>query len=160
MGSVERLLEAATAGSALAGFDAAVVSVHDGDTFTVDVALPVAAYGIDRAVGFGLAVHSRRLWLRTKIRLAGCNAAELGTPGGDAAGHNLAGLLPPGTMVRLTGVRVDDYGGRWDASVALAGADLTGMLIAAGWAAPYAGVGPKPVPPWPRVNPETVPAPM
>lgn len=144
------LLEASLTGIP-AAYPATVASVHDGDTFTVDVRLPLTAYGINRPIGFGLAVAGRRLYLRTKVRLAGANAAELGTPGGDAAAANLTALLPAGAPVTLSRVRVDDYGGRVDAAVELPdGRDLTMILVRDHWAAPYSGSGAKPVPPWPR----------
>lgn len=116
-------------------YAATVVRVHDGDTLDVDVDL-----------GFHVAVRP------VPIRLLGCNAAELGTPGGDAAAAHLAAMLPAGTPLVIETVQVDKYGGRWDAAVILAadGADLVAELIAGQWAAPWTGAGPKPVPPWPR----------
>jgi endonuclease YncB( thermonuclease family) len=136
-------------------FAATVVSVHDGDTFTADVRLPVTCYGADRAVGFGLAVAAHHLWLRARIRLAGCNARELSEPGGREAAAHLAEVLTVGLVVECSRVRADDYGNRWDAAVAVAvngRADLVTELIADGWAAPWNGRGARPVPPWPRID--------
>lgn len=135
-----------------ATFRATVVAVHDGDTYTVDVLLPVTLYGkATGPVGFGLSRAGEHLTLRTKIRLAGYNAAELGTAGGDAAAAVVAALLPPGLVVTLGEVKADDYGDRWDATVTLpSGISLGPMLAAERWVAPYTGSGVKPVPPWPR----------
>ena len=92
---------------------------------------------------------------RVNVRLWGCNAAEHGTPGGDAATAHLRTLLPVGTRVGLRSKGADKYGGRSDASLLLADAagaltvDLVTGLIADGWAAKWDGTGSKPVPAWP-----------
>jgi endonuclease YncB( thermonuclease family) len=117
--------------------NAEVVEVHDGDTFTVDI-----SWG------------RRRFDRKIPIRLLGVNAAELGTPGGDAAAENLAALLPPGTPVLLVDPTDDKYAPRLDAEVIYFWAgglrDLAVDLVASFWATPWNGKGPKPVPPWPR----------
>jgi endonuclease YncB( thermonuclease family) len=117
--------------------NAEVVAVHDGDTFTVDI-----SWG------------RRRIDHNIPIRLLGVNAAELGTPGGDAAAANLAALLPPGTWVLLVDPTDDKYAPRWDAEVIYFSAgslhDLAVDLVALFWATPWNGKGVKPVPPWPR----------
>lgn len=120
-------------------YNATVLSVHDGDTINVDV-------------DHGFFVHQTP----TPIRLLGCNAAELGTPGGDAAKANLEALLPAGTPVVLQTAKPDKFAPRWDAAVMYRGTDgrfreLVDDLIAQGWAAEWNGKGTKPVPPWPRV---------
>lgn len=118
-------------------YTAVVLAVHDGDTITADVDL-----------GFGV-------WIRGQAyRLLGCNAIELGAPGGKEARDNLAGLLLPPTLmpaVTLTSVKPDKYGGRWLCVITMPdGSDLVSRLIADGWAAAWNGRGVKPVPPWPR----------
>lgn len=93
-------------------------------------------------------------WLMRRFRLFGCNAAERNTPGGAAAKENLAGLLARGTLVTVTSVKIDKYGGRYDASITLPdGTDLVALLIAQQWVAAWTGAGVKPVPPWPRKVP-------
>lgn len=88
---------------------------------------------------------------RTIVRLFGCNAAELGTPGGDAARDFLTAMLPVGCPVLLASEKPDKFGGRILAVVQLAGGtDVAQLLIEQGWAAPWNGRGVKPVPPWPR----------
>jgi endonuclease YncB( thermonuclease family) len=115
-------------------YSAVVVRVVDGDGLVVSVDL-----------GWSVWLHSQR------IRLAGCNARELPEPGGVEARDHLAELLPAGTAVTLATVKIDRYGGRYDAHVTLPdGRDLVSLLIAAGWAAPWDGRGPRPVPLWPR----------
>ena len=94
---------------------------------------------------------------RVNARLWGCNAAEHGTPGGDAATAHLRALLPAGTRVGLRSHGADKYGSRTDASILLpdpTGAftmDLVTHLIADGWAASWNGTGQKPVPAFPPV---------
>jgi endonuclease YncB( thermonuclease family) len=122
-------------------YAAKVTAVHDGDTCSVDLDL-------------GLSVH-----VLTAIRLLGCNAIELGDPGGVEAGQHLREVLL-GQAVYLRTVKPDKYAGRMDAQVTVladptdptSGYDLVTRLIADGWAAAWDGKGPKRVPSWPRVN--------
>lgn len=118
-------------------YNALVISVHDGDTINV-------------AWDWGF----RRYDNPQPIRLLGCNAAELRTPGGDAAAANLTALLPPGTPLVLQTAAPDKYAPRVDAAVTFmyqgAPTDLVGLLIAEQWAAPWTGAGKAPTPPWPR----------
>lgn len=118
-------------------YPAQIVRIVDGDTVVLDVDL-----------GFNV-------WQRSQsFRLAGCNAREHNAPGGVEAAANLATMLPPGTRVTLTSVRPDKFGGRYDARLALVdGRDVAQILIETGWAAPWSGAGPKPVPGWPRPDP-------
>lgn len=112
-----------------------VTAVHDGDTLTVDVDL-------------GFFVHHI-----TDVRLLGMNAIELAAPGGVESRDHLATLVLD-QPVFLRTVKPDKFGGRWDCQVTLPGdTDLATLLIAQGWAAPWDGKGPKPVPVWPRVVP-------
>lgn len=113
-------------------YNATVISVHDGDTLTLDVDL-------------GFSVH-----VTESFRLLGCNARELSQPGGPEARNNLASLLPAGSQVQIRSVKPDKFGGRFDAAVDLNGNDLIALLIAEQWAAAWNGQGTKPVPPWPR----------
>jgi micrococcal nuclease len=117
-------------------YRAAVVRVVDGDTLILDVDL-----------GF-------HVWLRGQsFRLLGCNARELHDPGGVEARDNLRNLfdLPAFRDVTLRTVKVDKFGGRFDATIMLTGGtDLVGMLIADGWAVAWDGTGERPVPSWPR----------
>lgn len=114
-------------------YDAVVVRVVDGDSVDLDVDL-----------GF-------RVWLReVPFRLAGCNARELGSPGGPEARDHLTGVLPTGLAVTVRSIKADKYA-RWDAQVVMPdGSDLVQQLIAGQWAAPWNGLGVKPVPVWPR----------
>lgn len=119
-------------------YNAAVVAVHDGDTFSVTV---------DRGFFdfYGSPAHP------IPVRILGINAIELNQPGGREAQANLAALLPVGSPVVLTTARPDKYAPRWDAAVETpAIADLGAHLIATQWAAAYDGTGTKSVPPWPR----------
>lgn len=115
-------------------YRAELLRVIDGDTVILDVDL-----------GFNS-------WLRYQsFRLLGVNAREKSDLGGPEAKAHLSELLPPGTIVTLTSVKADKYGGRFDAVITMAdGRDLAQELIRGGWAAPWTGAGAKPVPPWPR----------
>jgi endonuclease YncB( thermonuclease family) len=119
-------------------YAAMVIAVHDGDTITVsiDLGLHVMLFG-------------------QQVRLLGCNARELGMPGGLEAREHLRALLPlPPATVTIRTVKPDKFGGRYDAALTLVdGSDLVSRLVAEGWAAAWDGQGPKPVPPWPRIAP-------
>lgn len=117
-------------------YRAIVVRVVDGDTMRLDVDL-----------GFGI-------WkVNQAFRLLGCNARELSEPGGKEARDHLAQLVQPGAEVTLRSVRVDKYGDRYDAQIALPdGRDLVNVLVSAGWAAPWDGSGTRRVPPWPNIS--------
>lgn len=110
-------------------YDARVVSVHDGDTITLDVDL-----------GFYVRV-------RQACRLLGINAAELGTDKGNAARELVTRLLTPGTPVTVQSVRADKYGGRFLGDVMLLdGRRPADLLVIAGLAAVWDGKGPRPQP--------------
>lgn len=114
-------------------YNATVTRVIDGDTIEM-----VAEHGF---------------FLRTgpiPVRLLGINARELKEPGGLEALAHLSGLLPAGTPVVLTTAKPDKYAPRWLAHVeAPSIPDVAGHLIDTGWAAPWDGRGPRPLPPWP-----------
>ncbi|HLF15638.1 MAG TPA: thermonuclease family protein [Bacteroidota bacterium] len=78
-------------------YDARVVSVHDGDTVTLDVDL-----------GF-------KVFARLPIRLIGINAPEMNTEAGKTSRSKLIELIPDGSRVSLVSEkdRADKYGGRW-----------------------------------------------
>lgn len=123
-------------------YSATVAAVHDGDTLSFVIDL-----------GFNIFLHpvNDRDRERMSFRLLGCNARELSQPGGPEARDHLAQLLPAGAKVTVTSLKPDKYGGRWLAVVTLAdGSDLVRQLVDEGWAAPWDGTGPKPIPPWPR----------
>lgn len=91
------------------------------------------------------------VWVLRRFRLLSCNAWELNTAAGRAAKANLAQLLPPGTHVGVTSVRVDKYGGRYDAHITMPdGIDLIDFLVEQQWAAAWDATGQRPLPPWPR----------
>lgn len=117
-------------------YSAAIVRVIDGDTIVVDLDM------------------GRRLWVRdAKHRLAGCNAREAKMPGGAEATANLRTLLPAGELVRLRSLKPYKYGDEYMADITLPdGRALVPLLIADGWASPWTGRGPAPLPPWPRVT--------
>ena len=113
-------------------YKATVVDVHDGDTFTADIDL-----------GFDVRI-------RYRVRLAGCNAIELGQPGGYEARAHLLGLLPVGSVCLVSSVAFDKYGGRIDAGVqGFGGKWVQDQMIRDGYAAAWDGTGPRPTPPWP-----------
>lgn len=119
-------------------YNATVVDVHDGDTFSVIV---------DRGFYDYLGNHDHPI----PVRLLGCNAIELAQPGGVEARDNLRALLPVGSAVVLRTAKPDKYAPRWDALVETpTQPDLVAYLVAQQWVAAWDGVGPKPTPPWPR----------
>lgn len=133
-------------------FSAKVVEVTDGDTLKLAVLLGKAR-GKDRDYGFHFRRESGYLTLRYGFRLLGCNAAEHGTEAGAAATRNLRTLLPIGTVVEILSVKNDKYS-RYDAVIILPdGTNLVSKLITEQWAASWNGLGPKPLPPWPRTVP-------
>ena len=92
-----------------------------------------------------------RVTMQYKVRLLGCNAAELHTEAGKAAREHLLQRLPLDSMVILTMVKDYKYGGEFVARVTLEdGTNLVQELIEDQWAAAWDGNGPAPTPPWPR----------
>lgn len=90
-------------------------------------------------------------WRHVTVRLAGINTRELRQPGGREARTRLAELLPPESMVTLISNRYDKYGGRvLGRLIRHDGTDVADLLTSEGWATPWDGKGPKPVPDWPR----------
>lgn len=119
-------------------YNAEVISVHDGDTFSVAVDFGFYSY-------LGSAEHP------VPVRLLNCNARELNEPGGKEAQTNLATLLPVGSPVVLKTAKPDKYAPRWDAEVETPDhPDLVKHLIDEQWVAEWDGKGTRPVPPWPR----------
>lgn len=138
-------------------YAATVIRVHDGDTLDASIDLGLRTRRKDADLGFFLFIEKGKLRLHANIRLAACNAAELGTPGGDAAAANLQALMPVGSACTVRShkpvmpIPADKYGNRWDADITLPdGTDLVPMLVAQQWLASWDGTGIKPVPPWPR----------
>lgn len=113
---------------------AKVVRVIDGDTVELDLDL-----------GFKLSI-------RGSFRLLGLNAREKSEPGGPQAAEHLAKMLPVGTELLAGSVKLDKYGGRYDAVLFTGdgGVNLNDRLIATGWAAAWNGSGERVLPPWPR----------
>ena len=110
-------------------YAAKVVSVHDGDTMTLDIDL-----------GFYVRVQM-------PCRVLGINAAELGTSGGLVARDTLRALCPEGSDITVKSVKPDKYGWRFDGIPVLPdGRTVADCLVAAGVAVPWDGKGPKPVP--------------
>lgn len=103
-----------------------VLSVHDGDTLTVQL-------DIARDIGFGMVMTAT---LTYPMRLWQINAPELPTPEGIAARDYLRGLIPAGSIVTVLSHNWDKYAPRVDASVSLpAGVgDLSDAMVAAGHA--------------------------
>ncbi len=124
-------VDASTAGAVARIFPGTIVSVHDGDTLAALLNLWPG------------------LTQRVDVRLFGLNAIELAMPGGHEATAHLIGLAPPGSPCTVTLMGVDKFGGRIDGVVTVAGVDVNARMVADGYAAPWNGQGPKPVPVWP-----------
>lgn len=112
---------------------------------------PIAA-NVVRVLDGDTVVVRARIWLgqdvETAVRVLGVDTPETGPRAkcdserqvGEAAKQFTRAALPPGAVVRLTGVKPDKYGGRVLAHVALPdGQDLAQALIAAGLARAYDG---------------------
>lgn len=106
-------------------YRATVLSIHDGDTFTVDVDL-------------GVRIH----W-QGSLRTAGYNAPEVygpSKPAGDAATAYVETLVPIGSTIYLDSLAFEsggneDHFGRMLAAVTLAdGRDLAQLMIGSGHA--------------------------
>jgi endonuclease YncB( thermonuclease family) len=97
---------------------AAILENHDGDTLKAILDL-----------GFGIAIT-------TKLRVAGVQAPELGTPGGQEATAFLAALCPPGIELTTDSRRLDKYG-RAEAVLTLPdGRDVATEIMRAGHGIP------------------------
>lgn len=116
-------------------YRANILSVHDGDSLRIDVDL-----------GFHLSVD-------LGVRLHGINTRELKDPGGKEARDHLLGLCPIGSEVLFRSFGPDKYGGRWLGVLTSHGdRDVATQMIRDGFAAPWDGKGPKPVPLWPLIT--------
>lgn len=126
-----------------------VISVHDGDTVDLNIIFTAT---ID--AGFYQIITTTSTQPHS-FRFFGCNLNELTDPGGPEAQATVAAMLPVGTRVRLSSVKDDKFGGRFDAILWAedsAGTEynVVQRLIDTHWAVPWNGNGTKPKPPWPR----------
>ena len=114
-------------------YQATVAAIHDGDTIEVDLVLIPHTGHLTQDHDLGFNVHRAPtgvLLERQSVRLYGCNAPELSTAAGKAS------LVSHGW---------DKYGGRIDGQITLSdGRDLVTVMIAAGQAKAWDGVGVKP----------------
>lgn len=115
-------------------YAATLVAVHDGDTITVTVDL-----------GFRVAVT-------TPVRLLGINAPELSTAAGKVSAEWTRQWFGTyGTTLTIVSAKsLDEYGdkyGRYLATVYIRGGtqSFNDAIVAAGYALPWDGTGPKPV---------------
>ena len=91
-----------------------------------------------------------RISIGVSARLNGINAIERRDPGGAEATAHLTELIPPGSRVDLESLGIDKFGGRTDCRLIRAdGVDVAQQMVTDGYAAPWDGRGPRPVPPWP-----------
>lgn len=105
-----------------------VLDWHDGDTF-----YPLVDLGFGLTWG-GPGFDGRQT---LKCRLAHMNAPELGSPAGDVALAYARSLAPPGSVMPVTSLGWDNYGGRFDGVLHLPGdADFADTMIRAGQAVP------------------------
>lgn len=131
-------------------YHAVVVGEHDGDTVDLDIQLSKRRLRLSAPLDLGFNVQLRHdgVWLaKQSVRTFGDNAAELVTPAGKAALAYLQTVLKIGDSVTLLSEGWDKFGDRVDGTITLAdGRDLVQTMVAAGYAAPWNGQGPKPVP--------------
>jgi endonuclease YncB( thermonuclease family) len=125
-------------------YPAEVIRVYDGDTPTLDLALPeqtvihpLAAPGV-----LGRLVVTTRIYLVAAVRMMRMRAPELRRAGGSEAVAYARSLLPLGLRVVATTWGVEKYG-RTLADITLPdGRDFAAEMIRAGHAVPYDGRGP------------------
>ena len=119
---------------------ATLAKAVDGDSFYADV---------KRVADIGFHIISTAT-ARQKFRLNRCNAAPIKTPSGAGAAARTTELLAAAPFDLLS-VGAYKYGDEWMAEVTLAdGRNLSNLLIAEQWAAPWSGDGSQPLAPWPR----------
>lgn len=128
---------------------AKVLQVIDADTIKVSIYLTPRTRSKSRDFGFHIYNEGGRLVLHESIRLAGLNAAEHGTPAGDAATEFVKSLVQPGDLVKIsfskTGGTQEKYG-RWIGQILLSdGTNLNEELIKTSHALPWDGTGKRPV---------------
>jgi endonuclease YncB( thermonuclease family) len=119
-----------------------VISVHDGDTYRIDVDL-----------GFGVWLHSRQ------FRLAGVSCLETWMAGGPETTAYVGSIMRPGLLVYLRSTKAgravdpDTHMSfdRYVVDVTLPdGQDLATLLVRTGWAVWWDGrTKPAPYPEWP-----------
>lgn len=131
-------------------YNATVLDVHDGDTVKVGVPLIPSRGTKDQDLGFHIYVESGWIMLHLAVRLIGINAPELATDAGKAARTFLLTQIQPGSPVQLRSkgpspIRPDKYGGRWDGVLMAQGVNLNDLMVTAGHAMPWNGVGVKPI---------------
>jgi endonuclease YncB( thermonuclease family) len=109
-------------------YQGTVVEAHDGDTINVKLDL-----------GFDLTMYAR-------VRVLGINAPELSTPEGRLARDFAAGMLAPGTPVKVTSHGWDKFGGRVDGRIerVVDKADFAMLMLTSNHAQPWDGKGAKP----------------
>lgn len=127
-------------------YQAVVLDVIDGDTAKFSVRL-----GRSRAKNrdFGMHVFIEDGWVvvHESMRFFGINAAEHGTPSGDAATAYLKTLIAPGDVVTVDTVKdQQEKYGRFLATVVKNGLNVNQQMVDAGHAAVWDGSGPRPVP--------------
>ena len=129
-------------------YQATVAAIHDGDTVDVDLVLIPHTGHLTQDHDLGFNVHRAPagvLLERQSVRLYGCNAPELSTPAGKASLAYLQTLVKVGDEITLLSHGWDKYGGRIDGQITLSdGRDLVTVMIAAGQAKAWDGVGVKP----------------
>lgn len=87
--------------------------------------------------------------LQVDVRFFGINAQEHNLPGGQEATDHLRTLLPVGQRVILTSIGVDKYANRTDGVIMYGNVDIGRQMVHDGYAMPWNGKGPRPVPAWP-----------
>lgn len=134
---------------------AELVSVTDGDTQRMIVDLGEGTPAGDQYLGFHVWIIGHHMFTDVSLRDEGFNAAEHGTPGGDAA-TKWAGewfQAHPGPYVLTThqtpAGALDKYGRFLATVTARDGHEYNIDVIRAGYGLPYNGTGPRPTPIYP-----------
>lgn len=127
-------------------YQAVVLAVIDGDTAKFSVRLRRSRA---KNADYGMHVYVEDGWtvVHESMRFFGINAAEHGTPSGDAATAYLKTLLAPGDVVTVDTVKDEqEKYGRYLVTVVKDGVNINQRMVDSGHAAVWDGSGPRPVP--------------
>lgn len=127
-------------------YQAVLLDVIDGDTAKFSVRLQKTRMK-NRDFGMHVFVEDGWIVVHESMRFYGINAAEHGTPSGDAATAYLKTLIAPGDVLTVQTIKDEqEKYGRFLAIVVKGSLNINEQMVASGHAAAWDGTGPRPVP--------------